>query len=323
MLLVIDSMLGRKAFIDALALATDWLAAAMARPGLGETPAQFVQRQVTAVPRITSARDAFRLYCTNSQNRSGANNLLSKLNWDNLGTAVLSNYDHAAVAAAYPCTPLGLTKLCNAVLAAHTNAPILNGNIALHAARLRAPRGNKTAAWVKLLTTIQEGAALFCAIARRYPSMPLVDALVDPIDGLPVSAVTLANLQQVQANVRVKHIGDAIAANFLKDLGNDHFFKADTHTCDVVGFAFDANAAPLPTNRPWHVIEKALVFSHATEIPMAHIDRVMWLAGSGRFLGPVVASGPWVQRLLLPTANAGLRKHQMADLFRAAVTRFV
>lgn len=319
----IDRAAGLQAFDDALKLAASWLPASVAASGIGETPLQFVTRQVTTTEVVDDTR-IFRLYCVNSQNRGGARGLLDEPNWTALGQAVLRDYDYTYVASTYPCTDAGLVKLCDDVLKAHENGPpIIKGNTQLHLEKLRDPLQNKRSAWVKLLTTIQEGAALFCRVAKRHPTMALKNALAEPVPGdLAVEAVTLPDLQRAVDGVRVKNVGAAIAFNFLKDLGNPHFFKPDVHTFSVVGYAFDKAGSAMPFNRVGEVVRKVLAFSHATGIPLAHIDRVMWLAGSGRFLGPVVAGGPWTERLHLNPNEADARKREMGELFRKAVTQF-
>lgn len=319
----IDRSAGLQAFNDALKLAASWLPASVAASGIGETPLQFVTRQVTTTEVVDDTR-IFRLYCVNSQNRGGARDLLDDRNWTALGQAVLRDYDYTYVANTYPCTDAGLVELCDDVLQADENGPpIIKGDIQRHLEKLRDPLHNKTAAWVKLLSTIQEGAALFCRVAKRHPTMALKNALAEPVPGdLAVEAVTLPALQRVVDGVRVKNVGVAIAFNFMKDLGNRHFFKPDVHTCAVVGYAFNKAGNAMPLNPPWEVIRKVLAFSHATGIPLAHIDRVMWLAGSGRFLGPVVAGGPWTERLHLNPHEADVRRREMGELFRKAVKQF-
>ncbi|NHO34301.1 hypothetical protein [Acetobacter fallax] len=324
----IDKKKGLQAFADAKKLAESWLTDDILKAGTGETREEFVERQVTTAPPLEND-NIFRLYCINSQNRGGARNLLDDSNWTALGKSVLGDYNYTYVSEKYPCTDTGFVSLCADVLNAHKNGlEIIKGDTRNHIQALEDPLRNKTKAWVKILTTIQEGATLFSAIEKKHPGIALKEALFGPVpEDTPVNRVTIENIKLAVNAVRVKYVGDALAFNFLKDLGNRHFFKPDIHTCEVVGYAFTKAGHPIPDNQPFETIEKILLFSHVTGIPLAEIDRIMWLSGSGIFQAPKVSGGPWIEHATLPKGTAGKeirqkRKHEMAKLFRQAVTSF-
>lgn len=321
----VDAVLGRQAFNDALELAASWLSEEKTRALTNETPLQFITRQVTEDDEFKDDREIFRLFCSNSQNRGGAQHIF---NWDVLGETVLKGYNYKEILKEYPATDEGLVAFCKAVLEAaegdkgDSKKYIIKGKRGTHLGRLKDPLNNKQGAWIKFLETVQNGAVLFENLSKDKSKNNLKDALMGPLTNeYPVEDITEDDLNKAIAPfIKLPNIGYALAANFLKDLGSRHFFKPDTHTLKVVKGAFGAASVRCGNKGEQKAaVRKVLAFSKATGIPMAYIDRVMWFSGSGTLLGPKKSDGQGGVLGRLPDEDSQDRIAAMSKTFRKAV----
>ncbi len=271
-------------------------------------------------PRIQDPILTFRKFCTNSQNRGGSRYLLDSRGWDLLGRHVLYEYNYNTIAAQYPWDldnvgPQLSEALCASTLAAHLNhGQILRGNVQLHIRRLQ-EHGTSRSAWRRLLSTIQHAATVFATRSGHSLAPPAWNLIVGKISTIEPAHLKISQIVDAIAPfVKIRNIGHPLAANFLKDIGIQNLFKADTHTLKVTGYAFRLCEQPFPEKEDGilHSTENALAFSIAAGVTLASVDRLMWLAGSGEWYQFRVGA-------ILPQSERLDRIREIARILRQAV----
>jgi hypothetical protein len=323
-------------FCQSIQTVINWFKPKMSDHGLQPSAAaSLICKQIFhPAPQFGDDTPLFRLFCTNSQNRSGGVPLTAE-NWNDLGRHIFRNWQYAQVVAQ------SVDDLCDAVLTADATYHLIRGDRdGRHRPALE--KRITTNSWVRLLKTAHHGAALFANLEKQayQCDRQKLDALckVGHVDlrALALPSLTATDLWLATAQLRdLFGIGWPLALNFLKDAGIDNAFKPDVHTCDLAGRAFRGKPSAYSTdlNGLKACVSAALAFTQQLarsypstgkfadefpskhqnyEITLASVDRLMWTAGAGRI---------WIDDhdIRLPRRQSQARRQVVAGILRAAV----
>jgi hypothetical protein len=283
-----------------------------------KSAADIVNRQILDNPPIVEARQLYRRFVINSQDRGGAQRLLGAAEWNSLGALVLFDWDYAKVAKGFG-TAVDLRKAPRALLSeVIRNANrLIRANEEYHLRQLNS--GDPGGAWCKLLATAFTAATFFEMRAPHPDAADACDCILGEaatIGGNPT--VCEASWAKEPFKKEIANVGDAMVANFFKSVGLEGFLKTDIQTMRLLGQAFRDPPEPFDPQNP-RECERALSCAHsfaaASHRTVGQLDRLIWAAGSGRFYN-------LPGELVLPDDQEGRRSDTVAKILRQAVLEF-
>jgi hypothetical protein len=318
-----DPTLAVRAFGKALKLVQEWFVTYDAGRTL---PADEMRAQVESqiFKHQTMKTPLYRLFCMEAVNRSGGVPLNDE-QWDVLAP-VLCSYSHRDVARRYS----GFQALCDAILCADevTRNHLIRGERERHRRALGAATKNKKNSWVRFARAAWHGASLFSQVEgpRALTDMELLEELWGgvPLHRIPLQQLTLHDLQKAtELLAGLPEFRRQLALNLFKDFGIANALKPDVHVRKIAGMAFGERTVEYPPNEEgeWACVRACLAFAqvlsvhgHYPEpgISLAAVDRLLWLAGSGRLwsLSPTHR---------LPRSDAEERRKTVATILREGI----
>jgi hypothetical protein len=131
---------------------------------------------------------------------------------------------------------------------------------------------NKNSYWVIFSKGILSGAEFL----SQFESYDAFDEFVNSFafNDLSIGALPLLLDQEVFG------MGFPIASDWLKEIGYSNYCKPDTHTIDIL---FGVGVASAQDN--YTVFKTMVQMARVNNEPPAVIDRLLWLIGSGKYVG--------------------------------------
>jgi len=131
---------------------------------------------------------------------------------------------------------------------------------------------NKNSYWVIFSKGILSGAEFL----SQFESYDAFDEFVNSFafNDLSIAALPLLLDQEVFG------MGFPIASDWLKEIGYSNYCKPDTHTIDIL---FGVGVASAQDN--YTVFKTMVQMARVNNEPPAVIDRLLWLIGSGKYVG--------------------------------------